>query len=218
MKLKNESIRGSLRLRERQSRPRRTKRPIESITLQRLITLLDLDDGVRDPRQLETWLRSLRPTIRETAPHIRFNPGGYRRNLVCQREHFEVLILCWATGQQSPIHNHRGSHCGVRVLSGEATEVRFDHLSDGRVQAQTIQTLPAGAVTVSADEDLHVVGNWSHPPRDLITLHVYSPPLTAMQKYADSIVAPAPAHQLKRLDPPRVERSCSINHSAFFQE
>ena len=48
-----------------------------------------------------------------------FGDRTYRRNLLHTGPAYQALILCWKNGQRSPIHDHRGSSCGVRVLRGE---------------------------------------------------------------------------------------------------
>jgi cysteine dioxygenase len=35
-----------------------------------------------------------------------FCPIKYSRNLIEFNENFELIILCWLPGQESPIHNH----------------------------------------------------------------------------------------------------------------
>ena len=35
------------------------------------------------------------------------------------------LILVWTPGRESPIHDHAGSHCVMKVLQGTLKETRF---------------------------------------------------------------------------------------------
>lgn len=35
-----------------------------------------------------------------------FGPIKYSRNLIELNENFELIVLCWLEGQESPIHNH----------------------------------------------------------------------------------------------------------------
>lgn len=186
----------------------RAMNPPQTFTLRSLLVALDESGGTPDPLALERWLQTFHPTDRELRSFARFGRDKYRRNLVCRREHYEVLVLCWLPGQHSPIHDHHGSHCAVVVLSGEATEVRFMRTANDRLRAHSIQTLPTRAVTSSIDDDMHVVANWAEPHRNLITLHVYSPPLTHMRVYGDDLVDPVPVGNLIRLSSPRLP-----NHS-----
>lgn len=51
---------------------------------------------------------------------------GYTRNLVRRSADYELLVLCWGTGQESPIHNHMDQCCWMAVLEGRIEEVLFD--------------------------------------------------------------------------------------------
>lgn len=57
-----------------------------------------------------------------------FRPDGsrYARNLLERNEMFELLILCWGPGQQSPIHNHEGQNCWMAILEGAIEEVYYE--------------------------------------------------------------------------------------------
>ena len=36
--------------------------------------------------------------------------------------HYNLMTLCWNTGQESPIHNHPDSHCFMKTLQGTVHE------------------------------------------------------------------------------------------------
>ncbi len=47
-----------------------------------------------------------------------FKDDKYSRNLVYKDEHFELLIVCWDSGQKAPIHGHEGEKCWMKVEKG----------------------------------------------------------------------------------------------------
>ncbi|GAA5815174.1 hypothetical protein MFLAVUS_008680 [Mucor flavus] len=52
---------------------------------------------------------------------------AYTRNLVDDGNgKFNLMILAWSKGQKSPIHDHAGSHCVMKILDGELEETQFD--------------------------------------------------------------------------------------------
>ena len=55
----------------------------------------------------------------------------YTRNLVARDEHFELMILCWGPGHESPIHNHEGEDCWMAVLDGALEELRYPMPDEG---------------------------------------------------------------------------------------
>ena len=135
-----------------------------------------------------TWLTN---RLEQTAIHwpaleryAQFSAERYRRNLIRAGPAYHALLLCWRSGQRSPIHDHRGSSCGVRVLRGEAVETIFEQTRSGHVYAVASRTLAEGAVTGSQDSDIHQVSNLQVEGRDLVTLHIYSPPLLTMGQYS----------------------------------
>jgi cysteine dioxygenase len=155
-----------------------------SETLTDLIAFLD---GLSERAPLDELLerlRSLEIEAEELAEHARFSSRGYTRNLVREGPWYHLLVLCWKNGQRSPIHDHTGSTCGVRVLRGVATETAFGFAPHGRVKALGSRDLAPGAVCGSQDSDLHQVSNLQEGDAELVTLHIYSPPLRLMGTYS----------------------------------
>ena len=98
-------------------------------------------------------LKGLELERADLAGALVFADRNYRRIAIRRRPHYEALVLCWKSGQRSPIHNHLGSSCVVRVVEGRATEtrlrfqsVRQDSFRSGRGH------FPAGSVTGCRDE------------------------------------------------------------------
>ncbi|ORZ04005.1 RmlC-like cupin domain-containing protein [Syncephalastrum racemosum] len=52
---------------------------------------------------------------------------AYTRNLVDDGNgKFNLMILAWTKGQKSPIHDHSGSHCIMKILDGELQETQYE--------------------------------------------------------------------------------------------
>lgn len=113
-----------------------------------------------------------------------FSPERYRRNLIHAGPMYNALLLCWRSGQISPIHDHRGSACAVRVISGEATETIFELTEESRAVPMKTRKLSEGFTCATEDLDIHRLGNEQSAGKDLVTLHVYSPPLVKMGQYS----------------------------------
>ena len=115
---------------------------------------------------------------------VQFGHTTYRRNLMHSGPHYQALILCWRNGQRSPIHDHRGSSCGVRVIRGVATETTYERSPNGMVVALRSREIREGSVCATQDTDIHQMSNLGEGGADLITLHIYSPPLLRMGTYS----------------------------------
>jgi cysteine dioxygenase len=135
-------------------------------------------------RELERALGSLAITLGDVTPYVVFGDETYRRNLMHAGPAYQALVLCWKNGQRSPIHDHRGSSCGVRVLSGTALETVFARAHNRMIYAVHTRAMEPGTVCATQDDDIHQVSNLAEDGGDLVTLHVYSPPLLRMGTYS----------------------------------
>ena len=154
------------------------------MALKRLFAYLDALHGRAPLAELRTRLAELEIDIEHVAAHVKFADRTYRRNLVHAGKWYNVWVLCWRNGQRSPIHDHKGSSCGVRVLDGTMTETLFEFAPNGHVKAVASRDFPPGSIIASRDMDLHQVSNLQPGDADLVTLHVYSPPLSLMGTYS----------------------------------
>lgn len=117
-------------------------------------------------------------------PYAVFDPTRYRRNLIQAGPGYQALLLCWRAGQRSPIHDHKGSSCAVRVIEGTLTETIFDRTADGYIYPTHTHKLEEGGVCGSEDTDIHQISNLEPGGKDLLTLHVYTPALDMMGVYS----------------------------------
>jgi cysteine dioxygenase len=145
---------------------------------------LDRVVGQLPLRIILDWLDEVPLTTQDVANYLVFSPERYVRNRLHTGPAYQALLLCWRNGQRSPIHNHRGSHCGVKVLRGVATETLFALAPNGMVLPDSSRDLQPGHICASADADTHQISNLQAGRADLVTLHVYSPPLLRMEVFS----------------------------------
>ena len=119
-----------------------------------------------------------------------FSKEKYTRHLVAHNERFTVLMLCWAPGQRSPIHDHDESNCWVKCLKGSLRERRFAWPDERKttsgnganVPEEVLEQLGDGicevgdVVYIDNSMGLHEMSNPS-TTEECITVHVYAPPL-----------------------------------------
>src|SRR5690606_13224289 len=137
--------------------------PLDADLRERLAPLLGyleaLPAGQRaDLDELHRILESLE--VGELESLTRFSDGGYTRLRLAGTEQFEVLLMGWKPGQQSPIHDHARSVCGARVIAGVASEVRFRFTPSGHLLAEGTTAVPVGQVCASQDADVHLIANY----------------------------------------------------------
>jgi cysteine dioxygenase len=134
--------------------------------------------------RLRELLKETDVTLEDLREFVQFDGEHYRRNLVSIGEWYEILVICWQSGQRSPIHNHAKSTCGLKVLDGICTETVFDRSPCGQVVALHSTHLTAGYICASQDADTHQVSNLQPQGKNLVTMHIYSPPLRSMKKFS----------------------------------
>lgn len=159
-------------------------------SLTALLASLDTQDGAIPLAVIEAELKRTTLVDEDFRRTISFGDKSYRRNLLHEGPAYHVLVLCWRAGQRSPIHDHSGSSCAVRVLEGVATETSFAATAQGLVYATATRDHAVGSVIGSYDSDAHQISNLQPPGQDLVTLHIYSPPLLQMNRFSltDSLV------------------------------
>src|SRR5262249_43980337 len=113
-------------------------------TIESVFAGLDRDVGQLPLRVILDWIKGVSLTLEDVANYLVFRPDRYVRNRLHDGPSYQALVLCWRNGQRSPIHNHRGSHCGVKVLRGVATETRFTRAPNGMVVASGSRAPPPG--------------------------------------------------------------------------
>lgn len=119
----------------------------------------------------------------EVAPYLGFKAGNYSRHRVMRNEFVEMLVLCWKPGQRTPIHDHNGSHGAVFVHEGILWETTFEYDTESGLSYKAHRELRGGGLTGSEVPDIHQLGNPDVSGRDLVTIHIYAPPLGVLKTY-----------------------------------
>lgn len=89
----------------------------------------------------------------------------------------DVWLISWAREQAAELHDHAGSLGALTVVSGELTEHRWSRGGSG-LRPRTIR---AGRSVGFSAGHVHDVVNERVQPA--VSVHAYSPPLTAMSYY-----------------------------------
>jgi cysteine dioxygenase len=133
--------------------------------------------------ELNALLAGVEVGADELRPYVGFKEGTYARHRVHMGEHAELLVLCWRPGQRTPIHDHAGSFGAVRVLRGVMWETLFEMGEAEGLRYLSGREWAPGHVTGADVPDIHQLGNPDVSGQDLVTLHLYSPPLTSLNVY-----------------------------------
>lgn len=149
-----------------------------------IVRYLDLLTGRAPLPELRELLQNSAVTLNDLRECARFDDNHYCRNLVAGGPWYDLLVICWKSGQRSPIHDHAGSSCAFKVLTGVCSETVYAFSANGQVFPRHTVDQQMGAIVATQDDDTHQVSNLQPAGQDLVTLHIYSPPLKSMHLFS----------------------------------
>lgn len=100
----------------------------------------------------------------------------YTRNCIVNNNKFELILLCWEQGQITPIHDHGGEECWVKVIDGEFREVIYKENEKGELNFVKSSISKSKDVTYMKDfMGFHSLENLSK--KRSMSLHLYAKPI-----------------------------------------
>ena len=120
-------------------------------------------------------------------PPLIAREGAYTRTCAYRGAQFEVLLLGWAPGAASEIHDHGGQHCWMAVIEGRLAVDDYVRLDPGdvpgyaHVERRDSRTLGPGDFDMRSGRfDLHRVAAGGSKA---VSLHLYARPLKQFLVY-----------------------------------
>jgi len=152
---------------------------------QNLANMVDWLDSIdRRPGLSELGIRleSMQINLEALKNHIGYTEErSYQRNIIKKTEHYEMVAITWRAGQDTPIHDHKGSDCAFLIVEGTSTETIYELNEDNRAVPSHVRHYAPGEVCAADEPDIHRISN--DTDGDLINLHVYTPPLSGFEIY-----------------------------------
>jgi hypothetical protein len=141
------------------------------------VTPRTLTPGALSPVRLGQLVREIADAEQSWRPIVDFSAERrwYRRLVLA--EDYEIWLLSWLPGQHTGFHDHGEARGAFAVAQGELRETLA---RPGRNRVRN-RCASAGSVTTFGSRHLHDVSNAATAPA--ISVHAYSPPLTAMRRY-----------------------------------
>ncbi|WP_028926041.1 cysteine dioxygenase [Pseudonocardia acaciae] len=127
--------------------------------------------------ELRQLTRRVAAEVRDGRHEVHVDPEHRWYRLLSSDGYVDVWLIGWAREQSAELHDHAGSLGALTVVRGALTEHRWVP-TDRDLRTRTLRTgasvgFPAGYV--------HDVTNTAVEPA--VSVHAYSPPLTAMSYY-----------------------------------
>lgn len=161
-----------------------------------LSTALRFDLPLRKQTEVKrTMMRAALPPSEYTKYAFWDPTAPYTRNLVAtDYKDYVLLLLCWAPGKVSKVHDHPCDGCWMRVIEGEVEERLYEDRDGAMVELSKSRYEEMDVAFVDDNIGLHSIGNPFE--RGAMTLHLYSPPIENCKVWPDlynskdTVVAP----------------------------
>ncbi|MFC0186756.1 cysteine dioxygenase family protein [Fictibacillus aquaticus] len=118
----------------------------------------------------------------EDLEHILGSSEGkpYYRKLLYKNDDIEMLVMNWSQLECAP-HDHGESHGFIQVLSGSSINTVYELDEKGLPSELFDQIQESGKIFYAPKKGVHKMQ--AAGGSDLVTLHLYSPPITGMKVY-----------------------------------
>ena len=133
------------------------------------------------PRQLAAEVRRLTSAPAEWVARVRLDPEGRWYEQIRMDDSCELWLISWLPGQSTGFHDHGGANGAFGVVWGELDEHMVARGPAGLV-GSAVRAVPAGQVRSFGAHHVHDVRN-SATGSVAVSVHAYSPPLSAMTRY-----------------------------------
>jgi cysteine dioxygenase len=114
----------------------------------------------------------------------------YTRNLIYKDERFEMMAICWESGQVSRVHNHSEQRCWMTVPVGRLRGQNFAiaDIDESRgycrlVETDTFDLSDCLAAKVELEEPVHQILNLAEFDGRAVSIHIYSKPYDRCLSY-----------------------------------
>ena len=115
-------------------------------------------------------------------PFLSWSDDCYTRNCIAENENFELILLCWEKGQSTPIHDHGGEECWVKVIQGEFRETILKVNESGNLRTVKTTTSQPGDISYMVDfMGCHRLENINDGRT--MSLHLYANPIRNCQLF-----------------------------------
>ncbi len=130
-----------------------------------------------NPAELGRLVRATAAATDDWREIVQFTEGTRWFRRLALTTDYEIWLLSWLPGQRTGFHDH-GHACGAFAIArGQLLET----LATPGTSQLRHRVAPPGSVTTFGAHHLHDVGSKS--AEAAVSVHAYSPPLSAMRRY-----------------------------------
>ena len=121
-------------------------------------------------------IRSIKLKATAFEKYASWSKECYTRNCIVDQEKFELILICWCEGHSTPIHDHDGEECWVKVIEGEFKETIYKQNEAGELNpVKTAISKPNEVSYMNNFMGFHALENLSN--KRSMSLHLYAKPI-----------------------------------------
>lgn len=142
--------------------------------------LCALGDLRRHALAVDRLLDGVALPLAEILPRLAWAPDRYARTRVFRDERFELILLTWARGSLTPVHDHAGQDCWLVPLAGRFDVDDFaivDEDAHGRATLSPLRSRRLAAGELDHRDSFEPVHAVSLTSSTGVSLHVYARPI-----------------------------------------
>jgi len=124
------------------------------------------------------------------SPYFFWSEHFYTRNLIHKDARFELMAVCWESGQVSRIHNHAEQRCWMTVPVGKLRGQNFAvaEIDEAKGYCKLTETdifdlSDCLAAKVELEEPVHQILNLPEFESRAVSIHIYSKPFNTCLSY-----------------------------------
>lgn len=127
-------------------------------------------------------MRSIDIPREEFEHYYHWRDDRYARNLLARTADFELLLICWEKGQESPIHDFNSQEAWIHPVVGKLREERFKiNYEEDRLEQVSNVILGTSEFSYMNEVGIHRYSN-AYEARS-VSLNVYCKPVTQWKVY-----------------------------------
>ena len=164
---------------------------MEVVSIGRLVEELKaVKDSDLTPSGIYELLSKFEVDVASLEKYLHWSSNFYTRNLVFKDERFEVLVICWESGQASTVHDHWEQKCWMMVPIGKLRGQNFAVVEKDEsrnycrlTETNSFDLADCIAAKVDLEEPIHQVFNLAEFGRRAASIHIYSKPYDRCLSY-----------------------------------
>lgn len=128
-----------------------------------------------NPADYVALAKQLELPLAEYEQYASWSTEQYTRNCIVRTEVYELILLCWEKGQETPVHCHGGEECWVKALDGTILEKRFRGEQTPLEEVNQLKMEAPNLSYMNDDMGFHSLHNITDGRA--MTLHLYAEPI-----------------------------------------